>query len=61
MMLASPPQSQQVRALVDCDSFFAGCEVARNPSLIGKIVCVGRAKDIVVAATYEAKAYGVKT
>lgn len=55
------PPSTQLRALVDCDSFFAGCEVARRPELRGKCVCVGREEDIVVAATYEAKARGVKT
>ena len=47
------------RALIDCNSFFASCEVLRNPSWRGKPVCVGR--DIVLAATYEAKKYGVKT
>lgn len=54
-----PPQSQQIRALADCDSFFASCEVARNPGLQGLPVCVGR--DIVIAATYEAKAKWIKT
>lgn len=55
-----PPRSKKIRALVDCDSFFASCEVARNPSLQWKPVCAYRS-GIVLAATYEAKRYGVKT
>ena len=47
--------------LVDCDSFYAYCEVLRNPSLRWKSVCISREKDIVLAATYEAKKLGVKT
>lgn len=61
MHTPSLPRSTQRRALVDCDSFFAGCEVARRPELRGKCVCVARDEDIVLAATYEAKARGVKT
>ncbi|MEF2175663.1 MAG: DNA polymerase IV [Candidatus Absconditabacteria bacterium] len=52
-------KSQKVWGLVDCDSFFASCEVMRNPTLQGKPVCVG--VDIVLAATYEAKKYKIKT
>ena len=55
------PVSTQCRALVDCDSFFAWCEVARHPELRGQCVCVGREEDIIVASTYEAKARWVKT
>ena len=44
---------------VDGDSFFAACEVARNPSLRGKPVVTGAERGIVSAATYEAKARGV--
>lgn len=52
-------RSKRVWWLVDCNSFFASCEVLKNPTLKGKCVCVGG--DIIVAATYEAKAYGVGT
>ncbi len=45
--------SKKIFAHIDCDSFFASCEVFRNPSLRGKMVCVGQ--DIVIAATYNAK------
>lgn len=51
--------SSRVYAHVDCNSFFASCEVFRNPSLRGKCVCVG--DQIVIAASYEAKRRGVKT
>ncbi|MEK7602048.1 MAG: DNA polymerase IV [Patescibacteria group bacterium] len=44
---------------VDGDSFFAACEVARNPALRGKPVVTGAERGIVSAATYEAKARGV--
>lgn len=44
---------------VDGDSFFAACEVAKNPSLKGKPVATGKERGIVSAATYEAKARGV--
>ncbi len=50
---------------VDMNSFFASCEQAENPEYLGKplIVC-GDPKErtgIVLAASYEAKAFGVKT
>jgi DNA polymerase-4/DNA polymerase V len=45
---------------IDGDSFFAACEVAKNPSLRGKPVITGKERGIVSAATYEAKARGVK-
>ncbi len=61
MPLTQPTFSSRIRALVDCDWFFAWCEIARNPSLIWKPVCVCREKDIVVACSYEAKKYGIKT
>lgn len=51
--------SNKVYAHVDCNSFFASCEALRNPILKGKCVCVGW--DIIVAASYEAKAYWIKT
>src|SRR5437868_3297661 len=45
---------------VDGDSFFAACEVAKDPRLRGKPVITGKERGIVSAATYEAKARGVK-
>lgn len=43
---------------IDCDSFFAACEILRHPELKNSYVCVGG--DIIIAATYNAKALGVK-
>ncbi len=51
--------SEKVWWLVDCNSFFASCEVMRRPERKGKCVCVWW--DIIVAATYEAKAFGIRT
>ena len=45
---------------IDGDSFFASCEVAKDPSLRGKPVITGRERGIVSACTYEAKARGIK-
>ncbi len=45
--------SKKVFIHVDCDSFFASCEILANPKLQGKYVCVWW--EIVVAATYNAK------
>jgi len=47
---------------VDADSFFAAVEVAQNPQLRGKAVCVLAANaPCILAATYEAKRLGVHT
>ena len=45
---------------VDGDSFFAACEVAKNPRLRGKPVVTGKERGIVSACTYEAKRRGIK-
>jgi DNA polymerase-4/DNA polymerase V len=45
---------------VDCDAFFASCEQAVNPALRGKPVVTGKERGIVAAASYEAKARGIK-
>lgn len=44
---------------VDGDAFFASCEQAVNPSLKGKPVVTGKERNIVAAASYEAKALGI--
>ncbi len=46
---------------IDADAFFASCEQAVHPELRGKPVIAGRERGIVAAASYEAKAMGVKT
>ncbi|MFN3740484.1 MAG: DNA polymerase IV [Thermodesulfovibrionales bacterium] len=45
---------------VDADAFFASCEQAVNPQLKGKPVITGLERGIVAAASYEAKARGIK-
>ena len=51
------------RAIIhlDADAFFASCEQAVHPELKGKPVITGKERGIVAAASYEAKAIGVKT
>jgi DNA polymerase IV len=44
---------------VDGDSFFVGCEVAKDPSLRGQCVVTGSERGIASALSYEAKARGV--
>lgn len=44
---------------VDGDSFFAACEIAKNPKLKGKPVITGKERGIVSACTYDLKARGV--
>jgi DNA polymerase-4 len=44
---------------VDGDSFFASCEIARDPTLKGKPVITGKERGIVSAMTYDVKARGV--
>jgi DNA polymerase-4 len=45
---------------VDGDSFFAACEIAKDPRLRGKPVVTGRERGIVSACTYDLKARGIK-
>lgn len=45
---------------VDGDAFFASCEQAVNPVLRGKPVVTGKERNIVAAASYEAKALGIE-
>ena len=57
--------SSRVILLADMESFYASVEVAGNPSLRGKPVAVcgdpERRHGVVLAATKEAKAFGIKT
>lgn len=49
-------------AHLDADSFFASVLVRKDPSLRGKpVLALGMGGSCVIAATYEAKAFGVKT
>lgn len=45
---------------IDADAFFASCEQAVHPELKGRPVVTGKERGIVAAASYEAKAQGVK-
>jgi len=45
---------------LDADAFFASCEQAIHPELRGRPVITGKERGIVSAASYEAKAKGVK-
>ncbi len=47
---------------VDMDSFYASVELRRRPELRGRAMFVGGAtRGVVLSATYEARAYGVKS
>jgi len=48
---------------IDMNSFFASCEVKRNPEYKGKKLVIGglSSRSIVCAASYQAKACGVKS
>src|SRR5512143_1110758 len=45
---------------VDADAFFASCEQAVHPEFKGRPVITGKERGIVAAASYEAKAKGIK-
>jgi DNA polymerase-4 len=57
MPLATHPEAKYLHA--DLDAFYASVEQRDDPSLRGRPVIVGGG--VVLAASYEAKAYGVRT
>ena len=51
---------KKVIALVDCDSFFVGCEQSQDLTLVGQPVCVTTGeRGCVVSRSKEAKKMGV--
>lgn len=52
-------KSKKIFFHIDCDSFFAACEILKNPSLKNKYVCVW--EEIIIASTYNCKKLGIKT
>ena len=51
-------KSRKIFIHIDCDSFFAECEILKNPTLKGKYVLVGT--EIVTACNYRCKNLWVK-
>ena len=62
-MADEAPPSQRKIIHVDMDAFFASVEQRDDPALRGRPVAVGgsRARGVVAAASYEARAFGVRS
>ena len=66
-MSTVPPASGEWILHVDLDQFLAAVEVLRRPELAGRAVIVGgdgdptRARQVVATASYQARAFGVRS
>jgi DNA polymerase IV len=58
-MFVSPPRSEATILHADLDAFYASVEQRDDPRLRGRPIAVGAG--VVLSASYEARAYGVRT